>query len=98
MLEDLDQFCGLALARQARIEQAIAAGRAIGVEADKFWDCRMCLIRRDGSRDTLDCGVLVQRVADRHGPRAMADAHARCADNAYAVAEPGAQPIKELHP
>src|SRR3984893_14066250 len=37
-------------------------------------------------------------MADRHDRRAMAAAHARCADNAYAVAEPGAQPIKELHP
>src|SRR4029077_2417143 len=59
MLEDLDQLFGLTLARQARFEQAIAVGRAIGVEADKFGDCRMCLIRRDRSRDALHCGVLV---------------------------------------
>src|ERR1700738_1725516 len=37
-------------------------------------------------------------MADRHDRRAMAAAHARSADDAYAVAEPGAQPIKELHP
>src|SRR5207247_74574 len=98
MLEDLDQLFGLVLARQARFEQAIAASPAIGVEADKFGDCRMCLTRRDGSSDTLHCGVLVQRMADRHDRRAMAAAHARSADNAYAVAKGGAQPIKELHP
>src|SRR6266404_7558420 len=36
-------------------------------------------------------------MADRHDRRAMAAAHARSADDAYAVAEPGAQPLEELY-
>src|ERR1700730_4796429 len=36
-------------------------------------------------------------MADRHDRGAMAAAHARSADDAYAIAEPAAQILEELH-
>ena len=98
MLEDLDQLLGLALAGQAAVEQAIAAGRAIGVEADKFRDRRMRLAGRDGGGDVVDGGMLVQRVADRDDRSAMAPAHAGRPDDPDLVAEPAAQTVEQRAP
>src|SRR3984893_18536536 len=97
MLEHLDQLFGLALASQARFEETIAAGRAISVKADNLRDHRVRLPRRDSRGDTLQGGVLMQRMADRHDRGAMAAAHAGRANDADMVAEPAAQIFEELY-
>ena len=95
VFEDLDQFLRLALPGEAGREQAIAAGSAIGIEADKLRDYRVLLAHGNRSGDVVYSSVLVQRVPDRHDRSAMASAHAGRADDPDPIAEPAAQTFKE---
>src|SRR5215472_11198505 len=97
MFKDLDQFFRLALASQASLEKTIAAGRTIGVEANKLRDRRMRPADIDGGGNIINGCVLVQRMTDRDNRCAIASAHARGAHHPYTFAEPAAQPLEQLH-
>src|SRR5260370_16130593 len=88
MLEDLNQFRRVALPSEAGLEQAIAAGGTIGVEAEKLGDRRMRLTRRYCGGDAGRGRVLMQRMTDRNDRGMMASAHARCPRHANTGAEP----------
>src|SRR5215469_13977658 len=96
VLEDLDQFFGLAFAGQAGLEQAIPAGRTIGSEPGVFWKRRILPADIDCGGDIVDRRMLVQCVADRDDRSAMAPAHAGCPDDSYTVSKAPAQSLKQL--
>ncbi len=95
VFEDFDQFLGLALPGEAGREQAIAAGRAIGIETGKIRDRRVLFANGNRGGDIVDSRVLVQRVPDRHNRRTMAPAHARGANDPDPLAEPAAQSFEQ---
>jgi len=91
VLEDLDQFLRPAFPGEAGREQTIAAGGAIGVQADKFRDRRLTLAHGNRGGDVVHGSVLVQRVPDRDNGCTMAPAHAGGAEDSDPVAEPAAK-------
>ncbi len=77
MLEGFDHLIAGALARQASLQQVIAALHAVVVKADKFRDRRMRLTGGNRGGDRGGGRMLVQRVADGDDRGLVAAAHAR---------------------
>ena len=97
MFEGFDHLIAGALARQAGLQQVIAALHAVVVEADKFRDRRMRLAGGDRGGDRGGGRMLVQRVADRHDRGLVAAAHARRAHDAHISAEPALEIAQQGH-
>ncbi len=91
MLERLDHLLGFARAGETGLQQAVAARRTIGIEADEGRDRGMGLAGGDRGGNRGGGGMLVQRVADRHHRRAIAAAHAGRPHHPHRVAEPALQ-------
>src|SRR6266851_4940189 len=84
ILERLENALDIPLAREAVLEQTVAAAGAIGGEADIVRHMRVGRAIRHRLGDAAQRRLLVQGVADRCNRRVVATAHAGRTDNPHA--------------